>query len=384
MRVSRVLAVVAVAAFSVVALASGLDRLSGNMPGMARIVPPPFRAHADRAAASTALDRKDNAGALVNSRNAVATDPVDPDATAWLGSALMQVGRIPDAERTFRVAAKFGWRNVQTQAFWYDVALQAGDYEVASERLDALLRVHPRLVEQPEVLQPMESDPAARKSLVDRMRLRPPWLDEYLQVTDDTPSDVLDRRLAVMAQLNSSGAPASCQEVFPFTRALLDDGRRRDAETLWNANCPSLKVAGLVSDPTFAHVLETNARSPFSWRVASSGDLSISPARAGAGGLALSNTAPGTRLTLMQTVAFPPGAYRFHVSQPEGAKSAAGKLYLSWACDQKPPFPDKPEGDLASGQVIHVAECDRQLIGIWLRGGGSSVNINSIAFEKVG
>ena len=165
MLVSRLLLTAVVAVFATAAVASGLDRLSRDAPGLERMVPRPFRAQADRSAASTALDRKDDDAALASSRDAVATDPVDPDATASLGSALMQVGRVADAQRTFRIAARFGWRNVQTQAFWYDVALQVGDYEVAAERLDALLRVHPRLVEQVELLTPMESDPAARKVL---------------------------------------------------------------------------------------------------------------------------------------------------------------------------------------------------------------------------
>jgi tetratricopeptide (TPR) repeat protein len=385
MLVSRVLSLAVIAAFAAAALASGLDRVSAQAPGLERLVPVPFRAQADRSAAATALDRKDNAAALASSRDAVATDPVDPDATAFLGSALMQVGRTQDAARTFRVAAQFGWRNVQTQAFWYDAALQAGDYGVAAERLDALLRVHTRLVDQTELLKPMESDPTAQKALAARLQLAPPWLPAYLRLDDDTPSDVLDRRLAVVSQLDSSHFQIGCETAAPFARTLLDDGRRHDAETVWNANCPNMKVVGLISDPTFAHVLDPNAENPFSWRVMSSGNLSIGQGPAGAAPtLVLSNSAPGARLTFLQTVALPAGLYHFHANQGAG-QASAGKLYISWACDSRPPFPDTSGADLlGSGQDIRVSECDRQQIGLWVAGGGATVRLQSIALEKIG
>jgi hypothetical protein len=386
MLVSRLLFSVAVAVFATAAVASGLDRLSENAPSLERLVPGPFRAQADRSAATTTLDRKDNAAALITSRDAVASDPVDPASTASLGSALLVVGRTDDAERTFRVAAKFGWRNVRTQAFWYDVALQGGDYGVAAERLDALLRVHPRLVDQTELLKPMESDPAARKALVARMRMAPPWLDEYLKVADDTPSDVIDRRLATLADLRTAGSELGCETVAPFTDVLLDNGRRHDAETLWNGNCPSLKVTGLIADPSFAQVLVTTAKNPFSWRVISSGDLSIRQVSAGgkAGGIIVSNSAPGTRLALVQTVALPAGRYRFQASPVDGSQKG-GKLYLSWGCNQRPPFPDTTSGDLlGGGQEIEVSDCDRQQIGIWVGGGGASAGLKSIALQKIG
>ena len=37
-------------------------------------------------------------------------------------------GKTADAEAAFRVAARFGWRQPTTQAYWYDAALQAGDW----------------------------------------------------------------------------------------------------------------------------------------------------------------------------------------------------------------------------------------------------------------
>lgn len=386
MLVNRLLFTAAIVAFAAAALASGMDRLSANEPGLERLVPMPFRAQADRSAATTALDKRDTRAAIASSRNAVSQDPVDPDATASLGSALMLAGRINDAARTFRIAARFGWRNAATQAFWYDAALQTGDYGVAADRLDALLRVHPRLVDQAGILRPMESDQAAREALAARLRFRPPWLDRYLAVQDDTPSDVIDGRLSVVSVIDSARFPLGCDSVAPLARALLDSGRRRDAEGLWNANCPSMKVAGLIIDPTFAQVINSKSSNPFSWQLMGSGDLSIGQlsVRSGDRSLVLINSAPGTRLIFVQTVALPAGLYRFHATQGSGAPPTRGKLYLSWACEGKPPFPGTSAGDLlVGGEYIRVSPCDRQQIGIWLTGGGKAVSLQSISLDKI-
>ena len=386
MLVGRVILTALIAVFAAAAVANGVDRLSAGSPGLERMVPVPFRAQADRSAASTAFDRKDGAAALASARDAVDTDPVDPDATAWLGSALSLIGRDEDAQRTFRIAARFGWRNVETQAYWYSVALQAGDYEVAAERLDALLRVHPRLVDQPDLLKPMESDPTALKALAARLKLLPPWMEDYLDVAADAPADVIDRRLAAISAVASSGVPIGCDLVGDFTKTLVDTGRRHDAETLWNRSCPTMKVSGLIADTTFAQVLNTTSPSPFSWRVIASGNLSLTqvPGNNGSHTLTIENSAPGTRLALLQTVAFPPGVYRFQVKQSAQGTSAGGKLYISWGCNGKPPFPDTQSGDLlGAGQEIRVTDCDRQQIGLWV-GRGVPVQLQSITFAKIG
>ena len=143
-----------------------------------------------------------------------------------------------------------------------------------------------------------------------------------------------------------------------------------------------MKVSGSIADPNFRRVLDPNAKNPFSWRVLSSGNLSMSE---GAGGLLVSNSAPGTRLVLVQTVAFPSGLYRFRVNAGDEASHTNPKVYISWACNGPPPYPILPNGNLLeTGQEIRVSECDRQQIGLWVSGGGASARLQSIALEKIG
>jgi hypothetical protein len=190
-----------------------------------------------------------------------------------------------------------------------------------------------------------------------------------------------------LLEVRSARFELGCDTTAPFVHTLLDHGRRRDAETLWNGNCLNQKITGLLADPDFAQVLDTQIKNPFSWRVISSGDISFSQASGpnGARSLQITNTAPGTRLVLVQAVAFPEGVYRFHVSQPDRAPHTQGQLYISWACNGPPPFPDTSRGNLlVQDQVIEVGSCIRQKIGLWAGGGGASEHLRSIELEKVG
>ncbi|MGZ5233787.1 MAG: hypothetical protein ACXWC3_27570 [Burkholderiales bacterium] len=355
---------------------------------MERLVPGPFRAQADRSAAGIDLARRDGIAALARAEAAVSADPIDPDSSSLLGSARLATGDAENAQRAFRVAARFGWRNAATQAYWYEAALDAGDYQVAVERADALLRAHPQLVDQAELLKPLESNASARPILANRLKLRPSWLASYLRVDDDTPSDVLDRRVLVLSSIDTARFPLGCDTIASFTRNLLSHGRRKDAEALWNANCPTAKVSGYLVDPTFSQVLsDAAAKAPFSWRAIPSGDVSMSEVSGphGTKALLISNSAPVARLALVQAVSFSAGVYRFHVTGIPENPASRDKLYVAWACGERVPSTSGSNGNLLEeGQIIKVTACDRQQIALWLGGNGTSVRLQSISFAKIG
>ena len=144
---SRVVAAVtglALAAYAIAAVGSGLDRIAATRPSMARLVPEPFSARAKISAAGAAFDRRDYALALHLAKEGVVKEPVDNHALGNLGAALAMSGDGRGAERAFTVAAATGWRDLPTQVYWYQRAMQAGDLRVASQRLDAILRVNPQ------------------------------------------------------------------------------------------------------------------------------------------------------------------------------------------------------------------------------------------------
>lgn len=140
----RLPGLVGIAIFALAALASGLDRISEYRPDGATAVPPPFRVNAARVLAGRALAANRLVEATEQARHAVRRDPADARSAGLLGSALLVSGDAAGAERAFTVSAAMGWREPATQLYWMSVALEQGDLEVASQRLDALLRQLPQ------------------------------------------------------------------------------------------------------------------------------------------------------------------------------------------------------------------------------------------------
>jgi hypothetical protein len=384
MSIARVLVSIGLAGYAIAVVGGGLDRVSRRSPAVESAVPWPFRAEADRAAASTALLRKQNAAALAHARAAVSSDPVDINATALLGSALLAGGRDDDAAKAFRVAATFGWRNVATQDYWYAAALQAGDLHVAADRADAILRTHPRLVDEEQLLEPLESQPAGRAILAEHLAQQPPWMKSYLALAPNSSPELLETRFQVVSELGAGKVSLGCEAAAPFAASLIRSDRWNDAKDFWNANCPQSRVSGLVGDPEFVSVDRGVApEPPFSWHVQRSGDVLLQHDRSARGALLATNSASATRLIVYQPVAFAPGIYRLRVL-PGRAASAPGALTASLGCDGKLPYPSGVDGDLlAYGQTLRVGPCARQNLALWLNGNGTAVRLQSLEIRKI-
>ena len=386
MKAGRILLTAGIAAYAAVAAANGLDRMSRGTPGLERSVPGPFRAQADRSAALTQLARQNPSAALEDARAAVASDPIDPDASALLGAALLQSGEFDAAAEAFRIAARFGWRNLATQGYWYEAALDAGDYEVAADRADAILRAHPRFAEGAELLRPMEEHPTGRAVLAERLARGPGWLEPYLTPAPDAPAETIARRYGVLSLVDPARRRFGCVAVAPFVAALVEQVRRSDAQSLWNAHCPEHPVTGHLADPGFDHVLTTaGANFPLSWKLLPSGDVSIQTVEDRRDrSLRVANSASSSRMIMRQLTAFPPGRYRVRARSADKAAASGPRLLISWACGEQMRFPGRVEGDvLAEGQLLEVLPCNRQQLGVWLRGNETGLTISHIEFEKL-
>jgi hypothetical protein len=358
--------------------------MSRAEPGLERIVSPPFRAAADRAAAATAIVRNDAPSAVADARAAVAHDPVDPDSTALLASALLLIGDNDGSAKAFRTAALFGWRNLATQIYWLEAAFQVGDFAVAADRADAVLRTHPAFGQFDQVLKPFEDNPLARSFLVEKLDGQPPWLGAYLTLNDTAPDALVNRRVSVLLDAKWAAHPLGCRPVAQFTSALLGQDRRADAERVWNLHCPERAVHGYLADADFASI---GAREPFpfAWRIRRSGDVHVG-AETGPGGtrdVVLQNSASTTRQVLYQALALPPGNYRLRLNLADDA-AAAQRLSGSFSCNGSVILPWQPSGgDAAESRTFHVSECHRQELALWLAPGQGTVHLRSAALEKI-
>jgi hypothetical protein len=382
---SRALLTACAALYGLVAMANGLDRVSERAPAVEKLVPWPFRAEADRAAASTSLLRAQYGAAQAHARAAVASDPVDIDSAALLGSVLLVSGQADAADKAFRVAARFGWRNAATQGYFLDAAAQAGDWRVAADRADALLRTHPLLIDQARLLGPLEGDPAGRAILADHLAQQPPWLRSYLTLPADSSPELVDRRYLVLSELSARKVSLGCAAAAPFANSLLKFDRWAEAKAFWNGNCPEKRVSGHVGDPTFSAVSgEVGPVAPFTWHVLRSGDLAIQRDGAQATNLRITNSGSAMALVLTQPVALPGGVYRLRVLSGD-RQPQAGALVATIGCHGKYPYPSHPDGNLlGEGQLLRIGECPQQHLNLWLSGGGSTVQMRSLDIQKLG
>ena len=162
----------AVAAIAVLALGNGLDRASARNPDLARFVPGFLAAEAHRSTAATALQAGDKPLATAAAARAVASDPIDPRSTALLGASQLAAGQNVKADRSFRIAAKFGWRDPLTQIYFMNAALNAGQPRLAALRIDAVLRQAPNFPVRDMLLAQFEATPQGRAALAERLALR--------------------------------------------------------------------------------------------------------------------------------------------------------------------------------------------------------------------
>lgn len=376
-------------AFLFAAWGSGLDRMSQAAPTLDRLVPGPFRANAERSAATMALTRGELDSAKAHATAAVKADPLDPLSTSLLGAARQLAGDEQGAAAAFRISAQRGWRDRLAQLYWYDIALRMGDVDHAAMRADALMRSDPEFLPAASLLEPLEATEAGRTALARRLAENPVWVSAYANTEQETDAAVVARRAQVLTSAAREGQPLGCDIPRWLAKALLDRGMRREAEDLWAAHCTDGRSVAGLSDGSFEMLAVDERPTPFGWVAHRDGDVEIEAVEASGGGsdagkaLRLRNGASVTRLVLTQAIAATPGTYRVRaaIRAEEGAPVAP--IAFSLDCDGAPRRPASIQGEAgAAGQILAVGQCPRPVLGLWLRPQSGPVVIDDVRLER--
>lgn len=370
-----------VAVFTALALANGLDRLSATRPGAAEWVPAPLRAEAWRAESARLLAAGDGPGAAALARYAVAADPIDPRSAALLGAGLLADRKAVEADRSFRVAARFGWRDPLTQLYFMNAGFAAGQPRLAALRLDALLRQAPFLPVRDMLFAQFEATPERRAALAERLALKPAWTEAFLIRSGDLPLPALKARAAIVATMK--GPDWNCETVEPLVTKLIDKGGVADAKRLWLAQC-SFASPG-IADPRFTRLQRTANPVAFEWNLAASGDVSIAPA-ADAGGLVARVSGPTSRPVAWQMLTPAPGRYRLSWTAEAASGNSAKGAAVSLSCTRN----DREAvvaTDLGKGRYEAVVTVDNACAGrfltLWLAPGREDVRFDSFALSPL-
>ena len=384
---SRLAMLGTVAAFAALALGNGLDRASAKNPQLAHYVPGFLAAEAHRSAAAVALQAGDKSLAMAAAEQAVIADPIDPRSTALLGATQLAAGQNVKADRSFRVAAQFGWRDPLTQLYFMNAALNAGQMQLAALRIDAVLRQAPDFPVRDMLLAQFEATPQGRAALAERLALRPAWTKSYLQHASMLELPALRNRAAVVGSL--AAKPWGCDAVSPLVVRLVLAGGPLEARQLWQGHCPAA-VPG-IADPHFAALPVSRPPVPFEWNLVGSGDVSAMPAaqsRAGASGLLVRVGGPTAQPVAWQMLAVPAGRYRLSwTAQGSSGKPAIG-AQLSLSCNPTGRIPVEAAALAGSnGQfqaAVSIGEgCAAPFLTLWQAPGSEEVRFDDLTLTRL-
>ena len=374
--------------FALAALASGLDRISEYRPEVAAAVPPPFRVNAARMLAGRALAANQLAQATEQARRAVRRDPIDARSASLLGSALLVSGDAAGAERAFTVSAAMGWRDPATQLYWMSVALEQGDLEVASQRLDALLRQSPQFASRAQLLAEFEATAEGRAALARRLADAPVWGRNYFIDGYLIPPAGKARRAEVAESL--ARRVRNCPLVALMTFNLVETGQIAAGHRVWRGHCQPGGDTGNIADGSFSGANLSKPLTAFDWRWPDDGSigLSLAPAAGFVGQtLHVTTSASRERDFATQLAVLAPGAYRanWRAQTESGAPAAAVRLSLACTPETRHTLAseliDANTGRFAAGLDV-PAGCPAQWLAFSVAPGSDPVTLDDVAITR--
>lgn len=379
---SRLIAPIGALSFSALAVVSGLDRLSPRHPELARFVPAPLAARAHRVKAAEGLrsTAQPDASTVAAARAAVAADPIDPRSTALLGAALLASGEAARADRAFRVAARFGWRDAQTQLYLMDRAQKSGETALAALRLDAVLRQNPLFPLRDMFLARFEATPQGRAALAARLALRPAWTIQFLGQDNQPQPATLRHRAQILQAV--SGPGWGCDAIAPLVNRLIAAAEVAPAKQVWARHCPAASPG--IADSSFAD-FGPRKRTPFDWNLPSSGDIATVPAASPATGLTARVSGASSQMVAWQMLTLRPGSYRVSWSAAELSDKPTDSVSLSLSCTLSDRIPLSAREANSAGtftaDVTLTDACAGQYLTIWLAPTGQDVTIDSVTIK---
>lgn len=381
----KAFAVAGSAGLALAALLSGTDRQSREFPNAPSVVGWPYDTGAARAKAALAFVRSGPASAIDFARRAVMSDPLSAQAVSMLGRAQLYSERYTEAHKAFEVSGQLGWRDVMTQIYWLDQALQESNYTVAAERLDALLRQSPDIENRDELLSVVAATPEGRIALAERLKLSPRWARGLVTLVNDIPVEQLLQRSDLMRRTGKGVWDCSASQA--ISQKFISIGMLDEAQSAWRLNC--LSSNSLVYDGGFEEVDTLAVTTAFDWQLYNRGDAYIALTQDARGNhsLALEVNAARSLAIIRQLVVLKPGRYRLGWRTPETSANQARAVRVSLTCQPDlgramegtavPGKPDSWTNDFAIG-----AECPAWVLVFWLAP-KSSVQLDDVTLEPL-
>ena len=310
-------------------------------------------------------------------------------------AGLAREGRNAEDERAagfMALAGQLGWRDTPTQVWYVNTASAIGEYEIAMQRADALLRRQEYPGQILAFVRAAGAIDQARPSVLARLVENPAWRPRLFLDAATMSEDQHQGLTALIAALRHSPAPVRREEIAPYLDGLVrarDPGR---AYQVWTTAFGG-KNQGWPRDPQFreaAALSGTVATAlPFDWQIQPPPGVTarFDPQ----GGLTLDLGARRRGDVAQQLMRLAPGAYRFEATL--AGSQARADMLLHWAITCLPSRIEAEAGPVgiatgSGGTVMHFDfrippnVCESQRLK--LAGGSSNVGGSpSITISRV-
>lgn len=343
-------------------------------PGRAHVLAPyDGRITAALAASRFAADPSSgqNGEAARLAERALRQDATAVRAVVTLGLQAQVRGDLATARRIFAYAQKLSRRDLQTQLWAVEDAVQRGDIDGALRHYDIALRTSKSA---PDLLFPVLSaaisDEKVRAGLVALLAERPPWESAFVGFAADKGSD--PRAIgAFLIDLRRAGVPVPAGAMAAAVDKLFTQGAFDAAWRFYSAMRPQADRRRS-RDPRFN--VELSAPSLFDWVLISNEGVSGSIQRGAAGGVFDFAVPPAIGgVLLQQRQLLPPGRYRLEgrgigIEQPPRSRP-----YWTLTCPDgrelgRIEMPNSSQGDgVFTGYLIVPVECQVQTLSLVAR-----------------
>ncbi|MGF7146782.1 tetratricopeptide (TPR) repeat protein [Sphingomonas zeicaulis] len=320
---------------------------------------------------------------------------------AWRVAGLSREAISADDESAasyMALAGQLGWRDTLTQLWYIDKASRLGEYEIALQRADALLRRQEYSDQVLGFVRAGALDPKIRPAILARLADAPGWRPRLFLDARTMPEEQRQGIEALVGALRRTPHPVTRAEITPYIDTLIRAGAIGGAYRIYDLAFGVTKAAdgNRLHDPDFRQSAArgettTSPAQSFDWTI--SAPLGISTGFDPAGGLTLAIEPRRRGTVAQQLLALPPGAYRFD-ARLAGTEPRARDL-MRWMVEC---VPSRVETDAGPVQVSQVgsttamqfdfsvsADCPYQRLtgdaGSSTVGSASNVTVRSVAIR---
>ena len=304
-------------------------------------------------------------------REALLKEAVAVEALTVLGFQAQLRGDATQSDRLFALSWDLSRRELRSQIWAIEDAVNRGDIAGALHHYDIALRTssdtHAMLF---PVLTAALTEPRIRSGLLRILASQPIWRDAFITYAATSGTEV-EGTFRLFVEGRRTGLTVPETEQAAFINTLIGGGKADAAWSYYTRLRPDAE-RGRSRDPNFT--LSTDARAEFDWRIGDEPGLSVAILRTEAGGLVDFSAPPsGGGVVVHQRQLLPPGAYRLEgrsrgIDQPERSQP-----YWSLTCEDgrelgRVAVENSPkDGGRFAGQFIVPQDCISQVLALMAR-----------------